>query len=398
MPKQSQSLCPSTATPLLREAERGGSSRGRARALWLCVGNVGASHAHPRLVRLPSCSGLKAYSAVFPGGSDLAGARGDTILPYPIGVLFQHLVIDAAKHRRDFDTQLDRFIVLAQPSPQHRIERTLYKGFFPTDPRDFVVLQGWEATPEGGFLIYTTSVIRSDAPEVKGFVRGTLDIGGWLVQPISAEELATARAEGMGPKGATFEGPSRSCRVTRLFRTSIGGGVPVMLVRTASAAQAQVPLQLHKMLQKRIARDGSISDAAVSNIETRVAVDPPASSIAPDAPPDTRLLPVGLDAPLPREQRDAPGPTGEETLESVPPPSDSEASSVMAAPTFSESFVAAPQVEPDDASDDAFRQPPELPEPYATLRAETAAKMCKLFDDAFADGGPKSWKFTGQGT
>lgn len=98
-----------------------------------------------------SCSGLKAYTAVLPAGSDLIGARGDTILPFSTSDVFQLLVHGGTGVRRDIDSQLDKTFLLAELSHQHRVERNLYKAVFPTSPRDFVIFTGWEATPDGGF-------------------------------------------------------------------------------------------------------------------------------------------------------------------------------------------------------------------------------------------------------
>jgi hypothetical protein len=90
--------------------------------------------------------------------------------------------------RRELDTNLDTIFDVATPSPQHNVKRNTFKAVFPTDPRDFVLMQWWEAQPDGSLRTYVTSV-KDDklAPEVKGFVRGTMDIAGWVITPISAQ-------------------------------------------------------------------------------------------------------------------------------------------------------------------------------------------------------------------
>ena len=371
------------------------------------------------VIRIVFCrSGLTAYIALLPAGSDLAGARGDTLLPYPVSTLFQHLVLDADKFRRDFDKQLDKFTILEELSPQHRIEHTQYKGVFPTDPRDFVIFTGWEATPDGGFLIYTTSVVREDLPEAKRYVRGSLDIGGWIVRPVSAKELAEAQASGLGPTGASFKDSSEACRVSRLFRTSIGGGVPVVLVRSATAAQAQVPLVLHKMLEQRITKEGPFCAIHVNNI----AVSPPTINVIEHLPPVEPQLLSSLDA---RDRNSVElVTTADMDLALVPAPvaevvdtvhnallSDSVGAAVPQLPEKKSSTILQGFMSSDSAvdlgkvdssftplSESAFVVPPTLPEPYEKLRSDTMKKMNTLFEDSLLSDKPSYWKLAGQST
>jgi hypothetical protein len=94
--------------------------------------------------------------------------------------------------RREMDTQLDTIFDVATPSPQHNVKRNTFKAVFPTDPRDFVLFQWWEAQGDGSLRTYVTSLTDASlAPEVKGFVRGVMDIGGWYIQPITAKVLSS---------------------------------------------------------------------------------------------------------------------------------------------------------------------------------------------------------------
>lgn len=356
---------------------------------------------------------------MLPPGSELAGARGDTILPYSVEVIFQQLVKDASTYRKDIDAQLDKVFILEELSPQHCIEvrkvlidlahvllmacvssytlqRTAYKGVFPTDPRDFVVFSGWEATPEGGFMVYTVSVTREDAPVVKGYVRGTLDIGGWVILPISsADDLVAARTAGLGPKDATFSNHRQACRVSRLFRMSIGGGVPIALVRSGMLAQCQVPLVLHKLLRKRISKDGAIPEAAVCNISLEPSVLPPSSDAGSegDSPPQPSplvhpSLPVIVGPAIDADPKISPSHTGMEALE----PNDVGSSAVDAATAFA---PLPPAPETSEIANSEFIPPPLLNAPYESLRIDTAAKMRQLYDDVFSPGGSSAWKLTG---
>ena len=406
-------------------------------------------------------SGLKAYVPVLPGGSDLAGARGDTILPHSIATLFEHLVVDAAANRREFDTQLDTFSVLAEPSAQHSAERSLYKAVFPTNPRDFVTFSGWEATPDGGFLIYATSVLRDDAPPVKGCVRGSLDIGGWIVQPLSEKELSEAQSSGLGPKGAVFKSSAEACRVCRLFRTSIGGGVPVIFIRSATAAQAQVPLVLHKNILKRIATKGPFRNVRVCNIAS--ALPAPAATASVQKSPSADSLSLAeatsalvaaatretasastavVGASMPLESATAPVDAPALPLEKIPSNMMPQSESACVAITSAEPVVASSAmprksvlelidvspgvitpgsspIEPAEAMSPSvavtpavnsvcsnsssaavtsFIPPPVLAPPYEEVRAAAMKKIHQLFEDAFTPEGPQCWKFTGQTT
>jgi hypothetical protein len=90
--------------------------------------------------------------------------------------------------RREMDSQLDTIYDVATPSPQHNVKRNTFKPVYPTDPRDYVLMSWWEAQRDGSLRTYVTSY-KDDAvvPEVKGYVRGVMDIAGWIIQPISQQ-------------------------------------------------------------------------------------------------------------------------------------------------------------------------------------------------------------------
>ena len=163
-----------------------------------------------------------------------------------------------------------------------------FKAVFPTDPRDFVTLGGWEVDQAGTVLIYATSVVYPTAPPLKGYVRGTLDIGGWVITPITGVEYGVAAAGGLGPKGVPPPSPGAlCCKVSYLFRTSIGGNIPKMIVKAVTSAQSALPATVAKYLAKRRGLkkawvlgepDGSVKNTPVAGEEGNAAASSDAAA------------------------------------------------------------------------------------------------------------------------
>ena len=211
------------------------------------------------------------------GGDGLVGARGDALLPFPPSALLQLLVEESDVSRHELDAQLDAVTPLRELSPQARVERMAMKGVFPTDPRDFIVLSCWRAEEDGSVAIFATSVdaaisspssavdasLRKAAAPVKKYVRGTLDIGGWVITPVASKEeyerLCGEAGSGGGAgsgKGYGQQAWRGGSRVSYLFRTSIGGNIPKMIVKTVTASQAALPALVAKALEARMAKPG----------------------------------------------------------------------------------------------------------------------------------------------
>lgn len=305
--------------------------------------------------RVPPAASAGASSAPAGGeaGDGLVGARGDAVLPFPPSALLQFLVHDGDATRGELDPGLDFVRPLRELSGQARVERMAMKGVFPTDPRDFVVLSSWRADEAGGLAIFATScdaaiatgdaggaidaALRTAAAPAKKFVRGTLDIGGWLIEPLASEAEYKAGGGAPLPPGRAWAGGSR---VSYAFRTSIGGNIPKMIVKAVTAGQAALPAAVAKAVEKRLAK-GSPS----RKVYAALAAATPVSNIAPEgtavAAPDSSATATAADAQPPTVPDD--GAAGASTADGDATAATSEE---------------APSSAPVDAAPDAGSQPP----------------------------------------
>ena len=188
-----------------------------------------------------------------PGASPdepFVGARGDSVLPFPLSAL--HDILLDEKTRYELDAQLDKVFPIEMCGEQSKVDRLAFKGVFPTDPRDFCTFTTWRVMPDGVLVFSGTSVDHPSAPLVKGYVRGKLDVGGWVAQALSEPEyLQACRGLSVKPADGPFRG---ACRVSYLFRTSIGGTLPRFIVQQVTAQQAKLPLAVKTAMEKRFVK------------------------------------------------------------------------------------------------------------------------------------------------
>lgn len=233
-------------------------------------------------VRVYSMSGEASKPEDAARDDAFAGARGDSILPFPAAAVHALLIGDPSS-RHELDPQLDKATEVEVLSPQCKVERIAMKGVFPTDPRDFATLSCWQVNEEGALTIIATSIDSPQIPVVKGYVRGKIDVGGWIISPLSAADYNQA-APGYGLKpveGRFPAGPScamPACRVSYLFRTSIGGSVPKFVVQQVTTAQAKLPATVCKALEKRYAGKAGAAKLAALPPLTNVDVNGSSSS------------------------------------------------------------------------------------------------------------------------
>lgn len=242
-----------------------------------------------------------------PGASaddGFVAGMGESYLPFSVGQVLAYLWADE-RAGKDMDHMLDsttplaiqgRADPLASPVPWETV--TWYmshmkcKGVFPTDPRDFCSAGGWQAAteagmPAGSVICWGTSVQHPSAPKAKGYVRGILDVGGWVLTPCTPAEYA-AGAKEIGVSGPqSMPGSQGGCRATYIFRTAIGGSVPVWLMQQVSAGQCKTPLQLYKLLAAKASKAGgkelpSMQDAVQTMLSQLTA---PVKQVVPAVPP-----------------------------------------------------------------------------------------------------------------
>ena len=132
-----------------------------------------------------------------------------------------------------------------------------FKAVWPTSPRDFVVATSWTELRNGSILIVSRSVphILDEQP---GYVRGCVQISGFLIQPDHDSSAATtphaaiAQRSNSPPGGhashihappshTTTTAMPRShgpigCKVTLCAHTELGGTLPASIINMLSTS------------------------------------------------------------------------------------------------------------------------------------------------------------------
>jgi len=193
--------------------------------------------------------------ADIPASEPIVGARGDSILPFPPAAIM-HLLSRDEKSAYELDPTIDKKILIEEVVPDLcRLEHMKYKGVAMTDPRDFAVASGGVVDSKAAkAYLFSTSLEHEKVPKAKGFVRGRLEVGAWVLEPITSLKSYDGLAKKLGlpsyPKLPENEFLG-ACRVSYLFRLSIGGSLPKFLVQQISAAQAKTPSLVSKLLEGR---------------------------------------------------------------------------------------------------------------------------------------------------
>ena len=108
------------------------------------------------------------------------------------------------------------------------VRRMMFKAVWPTAPRDFIACTTWVEMDDGSIMIATRSAPDELCPEQKPYVRGFIQLSGYLIQPHTAL-----------PKGSGV--PPGSCKITLTAHTELGGTLPVSVINMLST---NAPLKL----------------------------------------------------------------------------------------------------------------------------------------------------------
>lgn len=119
------------------------------------------------------------------------------------------------------------------------VRRLCFKPVWPTAPRDFLCCTTWQELEDGSLLVCTRS-----APEVllapqKGYVRGSIRISGYFIQPCSVVDKSDP---------CYFKG---GCKVTLTAHTDLGGSLPATVINMLSTA---APLKMMAAIADIVAR------------------------------------------------------------------------------------------------------------------------------------------------
>jgi START domain len=103
-----------------------------------------------------------------------------------------------------------------------------FKAIWPTAPRDFIACTTWTELDDGSIMVATRSAPDELCPQVKGYVRGTIQLSGYWIQPHE-----TLKGDPSVPPG--------HIKVTLTAHTELGGTLPVSVINMLATA---APLKL----------------------------------------------------------------------------------------------------------------------------------------------------------
>jgi hypothetical protein len=130
----------------------------------------------------------------------------------------------------EYDTMFKTSDLVSRIDERSVIRRLCFNAVWPTAPRDFVVCASWTKRADGAILIVSRSVPDSLCAPVKPYVRGFLQMSGYLLQPYSAT-VPVALEVGAGG----WLGPGE-CKVTLLNHTELGGTIPASVINVLSTS------------------------------------------------------------------------------------------------------------------------------------------------------------------
>lgn len=115
-----------------------------------------------------------------------------------------------------------------------------FKAVWPTQPRDFVLCTSWTELENNGIAITTMSVPDEVYPPQNGFVRGSVNISGYIITPIEPGQNGTG------------------LKVTLCLHTDLGGSLPVGIINMlATSAPIKMLTTINQIArQESVRRDG----------------------------------------------------------------------------------------------------------------------------------------------
>lgn len=108
-----------------------------------------------------------------------------------------------------------------------------YKGVWPTQPRDFVICTSWSTLENGSVAITTMSVPDEMCPPREGYVRGAVNISGYMIVPLPAGGLS----------------------VTLCLHTDLGGSLPAGIINMlATSAPIKMLTTINQIARQESSR------------------------------------------------------------------------------------------------------------------------------------------------
>lgn len=112
------------------------------------------------------------------------------------------------------------------------IQRLMFKEVWPTAPRDFVVCASWRQNDDGSVAIVSRSAPDTLCPQEKGYVRGFLQVSGYLLEPYNPDKPVSLPLSCACDSGGVLS--PGECKVTLLNHTELGGTLPASVINVLS--------------------------------------------------------------------------------------------------------------------------------------------------------------------
>lgn len=123
--------------------------------------------------------------------------------------------------------------LLVKVSERTSIRRMCFKPVWPTKPRDFLCCTTWREQEDGSLLVCTRSVPEKLREVEEGYVRGTILISGYSIQPYhTLKKDDIYYNDDINAFG---------CKVTLIAHTDLGGGMPPWIINMLSS---EAPLKM----------------------------------------------------------------------------------------------------------------------------------------------------------
>ncbi|RHY25998.1 hypothetical protein DYB32_007954 [Aphanomyces invadans] len=106
-------------------------------------------------------------------------------------------------------------VLMTLPNSTTSVRHITAKPVFPTAARDFVVMSTMEVKPDDVVVIATRSMDHATAPATSTFVRGHINISGYILDPVDL-------------------GPEPACHVTMMAHMDLGGMLPAVVINLLS--------------------------------------------------------------------------------------------------------------------------------------------------------------------
>ena len=191
------------------------------------------------------------------GEAPINCVKGSTKISVP-GEFVLRILMDPV-HAVELDDLLKEAKEIHTISPTVQILHLMYKSVWPTSARDFVVVSVVGRLDEQELVFGTVSIVDPRVPEMRGYVRGRVISGGYLIRDCPRE---------------------RSCDVTYVTQVDLRGNVPTFLVNKVTELQPQCAGHLKKIAESKFARLQANAQL-MRELEKKF----PISYISPPSPP-----------------------------------------------------------------------------------------------------------------